>query len=282
MRTYVRTRTLDRQGWERPQAEQLVPAICGDFTVSRSPQIPRRTCASTGRAVRTFDSTIRDRGEGRGRCWRSQSGIHGRSGSRRSRRADRGAKANGHHADRDARCRLQTHGAPLLHLRRRRRGRIPALARILLTKAPPLEGDAIVRWMQVVTKREALAVRRQRERLLSGTRPAGEDDDRDPLDSIASESAGPNEQAASRERVTRSREALRALKPQEVRAMTLKAQGYSYAEIGESTGWTYTKINRATAEGRKCFPRSWRRSRKAVAVSNCQPPSPRSPTMSQT
>ena len=26
---------------------------------------------------------------------------------------------------------------------------------ILLTKAPPLEGDAIVRWMQVVTKREA-------------------------------------------------------------------------------------------------------------------------------
>ena len=30
---------------------------------------------------------------------------------------------------------------------------------ILLTKAPPLEGDAIVRWMQVVTKREALAVR---------------------------------------------------------------------------------------------------------------------------
>ena len=35
---------------------------------------------------------------------------------------------------------------------------------ILLTKAPPLEGDAIVRWMQVVTKREALSVSRQRER----------------------------------------------------------------------------------------------------------------------
>ena len=124
---------------------------------------------------------------------------------------------------------------------------------ILLTKAPTLEGDAIVRWMQVVTKREALAVRRQRERLLSGTRPAGEDDDRDPLDSIASESAGPNEQAASRERVARSREALRALKPQELRALTLKAQGYSYAEIGELTGWTYTKINRCMAEGRKRF-----------------------------
>jgi RNA polymerase sigma factor (sigma-70 family) len=123
---------------------------------------------------------------------------------------------------------------------------------ILLTKAPPLEGDALVRWMQVVTKREAMAVRRQRERLLN-SRPANEDDDRDPLDLIASDSAGPNEQAASRERVRRSREALRALKPQELRALTLKAQGYSYAEIGEITGWTYTKINRCMAEGRKRF-----------------------------
>ena len=40
---------------------------------------------------------------------------------------------------------------------------------ILLTKAPPIEGDALVRWMQTVTKREALAVRRQRERLLGLT-----------------------------------------------------------------------------------------------------------------
>ncbi|MFL5908325.1 MAG: RNA polymerase sigma factor [Solirubrobacterales bacterium] len=115
---------------------------------------------------------------------------------------------------------------------------------ILLTKAPPIEGDALVRWMQTVTKREALAVRRQRERLLGSARlPGGEsDDDRDPLDSIASESPGPNDQVASRERVVRSREALQSLKPQEVRALTLKAQGYSYAEIGEITGWTYTKM----------------------------------------
>ena len=56
----------------------------------------------------------------------------------------------------------------------------------------------------------------------------------------------PTELAASRERVSRSREALRALKPQEVRALTLKAQGYSYAEIGEITGWTYTKARVAT------------------------------------
>ena len=126
---------------------------------------------------------------------------------------------------------------------------------ILLTKAPPIEGDALVRWMQTVTKREALAVRRQRERLLGSGPPPGldEDDERDPLDSIASDGPGPNDRVARRERVARSGEALHALKPQEVRALTLKAQGYSYAEIGEITGWTYTKINRCMAEGRKRF-----------------------------
>jgi RNA polymerase sigma factor (sigma-70 family) len=126
---------------------------------------------------------------------------------------------------------------------------------ILLTKAPPIKGDNLVRWMQTVTKREALAVRRQRERLLGSPRLSrpDEDDDRDPLDSIASESPGPNDRVARRERVVRSGEALNALKPQEVRALTLKAQGYSYAEIGEITGWSYTKINRCMAEGRKRF-----------------------------
>ena len=126
---------------------------------------------------------------------------------------------------------------------------------ILLTKAPPIEGDSLVRWMQTVTKREALAVRRQRERLLGSHRASGSDgdDEWDPLDSIASESPGPNDRLARRERVVRSGEALNALKPQEVRALTLNAQGYSYAEIGEITGWSYTKINRCMAEGRKRF-----------------------------
>jgi RNA polymerase sigma factor (sigma-70 family) len=115
---------------------------------------------------------------------------------------------------------------------------------ILLTKAPPIDGDNLVRWMQTVTKREALAVRRQRERLLGSPRVSRPDEDgeRDPLDSIASEGPGPNDRFARRERVIRSGEALSALKPQEVRALTLKAQGYSYAEIGEITGWSYTKV----------------------------------------
>jgi len=123
---------------------------------------------------------------------------------------------------------------------------------ILLTKAPPIEGDSLVRWMQVVTKREALHVRRQRERLLSG-RPAKDMEELDPLDLIASDAPEPTDRVARRQRVARSGEALKSLKPQEIRALTLKAEGYSYAEIGEITGWTYTKINRCMAEGRKRF-----------------------------
>ena len=136
---------------------------------------------------------------------------------------------------------------------------------ILLTKAPPIEGEALVRWMQTVTKREALAVRRQRERLLGSPRASrfDEDVDRDPLESIASESPGPNDRAASRERVARSAEALQALKPQEVRALTLKAQGYSYAEIGEMTG---CRTQRSTGVWRRAGSGSCRSSPRWLTV----------------
>lgn len=125
---------------------------------------------------------------------------------------------------------------------------------ILLTKAPPIEGDALIRWMQTVTKREALGVRRQRVRLVGSIPPAvDEPETYDPFESVASETPEPDEKVARAERVHRSSEALRALKPQEVRALILKAEGYSYREIQEITGWTYTKVNRCMAEGRKRF-----------------------------
>src|SRR6188472_36360 len=55
------------------------------------------------------------------------------------------------------------------------------------------------------------------------------------------------------EAIARSREALQALKPAELRALSLLAEGYSYAEIGELTGFSQTKINRVLAEGRDRF-----------------------------
>jgi RNA polymerase sigma factor (sigma-70 family) len=126
---------------------------------------------------------------------------------------------------------------------------------ILLTKAPTDDQRQLIRWMQTVTKHEALAVRRQRERILGGPRQSatGDEDERDWLEQLPFDGAGPLDAAERRERIARSREALQRLKPQELRALTLKAEGYSYAEIGEITGWTYTKINRCMAEGRKRF-----------------------------
>src|SRR5262249_5090411 len=96
-----------------------------------------------------------------------------------------------------------------------------------------------------------LAVRRERERILSG--PAAlrpREGEEDWLASIPAEADGPPERAERREAVARSREALQALKPQELRALSLLVEGYSYAEIGEITGFSHTKINRALAEGR--------------------------------
>jgi len=42
----------------------------------------------------------------------------------------------------------------------------------------------------------------------------------------------------------------RELKRDERRALSLLAFGYSYREICEQTGWSYTKVNRCLAEGR--------------------------------
>jgi RNA polymerase sigma factor (sigma-70 family) len=125
---------------------------------------------------------------------------------------------------------------------------------ILLTKAPPGEARELVRWMQTVTKHEALAVRRNRERHI-GTRPpmTWDDETTDWLDLVAAQGPGPAERAERAEAIARSREALKTLKPAELRALTLLAEGYSYAEIGELTGYSRTKINRCLAEGRERF-----------------------------
>lgn len=122
---------------------------------------------------------------------------------------------------------------------------------ILLIKAPTTDPRQLIRWTQTVTKHEAMAVRESREKLLGANIPR--DDDYDPLASVPAPGDGPEERAARSEAVARSREALEALKPAELRALSLLASGCSYAEIGRITGFSQTKINRALAEGRERF-----------------------------
>jgi DNA-directed RNA polymerase specialized sigma24 family protein len=94
--------------------------------------------------------------------------------------------------------------------------------------------------MHLVTKREALAVRRERERLLSA----------ELTDAEPGEAPCPAECAERREWALDRARNLRRLKPDERRALILRAEGYSYAEICELNGWSYTKVNRCLAEGR--------------------------------
>lgn len=125
---------------------------------------------------------------------------------------------------------------------------------ILLRKAPSEEPRELIKWLQTVVRHEALAIRRDRERTLAG--PAASEPEPGREDWVAllpAPADGPAEQAERREIVARSREALQALKPQELRALTLLAEGYSYVEIGEITGFSQTKINRCLAEGRERF-----------------------------
>lgn len=137
---------------------------------------------------------------------------------------------------------LATHGGSLQRLARRislcDADADDALQRatvILLTKAPE-RTERLAAWLHVVTRREALAVRRERERLLGA--PLGE--------AMPGATPCPAERA---ERLDRMR-LLFDLKPDERRALLLRACGYSYLEICEQTGWTHTKTNRCLAEGR--------------------------------
>ena len=114
------------------------------------------------------------------------------------------------------------------------------------TVDPATEGA----WLRVVVKHEALAIRRSRQGSV-----ASEDLDLDAHVPAAQRST--EEVVAGGERVSRSAEALRALKPDEARALLLKAEGLSYHEIGERCGWSYTKVNRAITEGRRRFMQAY-------------------------
>src|SRR4051794_17412400 len=122
---------------------------------------------------------------------------------------------------------------------------------ILLTKAPSTSEDDLVPWLKTVVKHEAFAVRKQRWRTPPVSALAGDDEDEP-----AGEAATPEtieDEAERNERLRLGAEAMGRLKPQEVRALLLKADGLTYKEIQEETGWTYTKVNRCITEGRRAF-----------------------------
>ncbi len=117
---------------------------------------------------------------------------------------------------------------------------------IFVRRVETVDPATEVAWLKVVIRHEAMAIRRARSESV-----AGEELDLDSF--IPGGERSVEDQIASGERVRRSAEALRALKPDEAKALMMKAHGLSYEEIGERNGWTYTKVNRAITEGRRRF-----------------------------
>lgn len=126
-----------------------------------------------------------------------------------------------------------------------------------LEKFDPDSGAPPLAWATLVVKRECWT-KAKRQRL---DRSAGQetitDSDRPGfcLTDIPSEGPGTEEAIERAEYVLESRERLAALKAAERRTPVLIAAGYSYAEIGQITGFSYTKVNRCIAEGRAALRR---------------------------
>ena len=112
--------------------------------------------------------------------------------------------------------------------------------------------EEALRWMYVVLKRCAWAIGRRSSRVremgyeLPSADGAGEE-----REIVAIEDGPGPAQAAERSQLASQRLAeLDELKPDEHRALLLLGMGYSYREIGQGLGWSYTKVNRCISEGR--------------------------------
>lgn len=119
---------------------------------------------------------------------------------------------------------------------------------IYLERADEVRETTAVQWLRTVTKHEAMKLRTARQRVLPAEDWAwDEQPSPDVSDAV--------DRALDRARVGTVAEALAACRPDETRAILLRADGCSYAEIAELCGWTYSKVNKSLAEGRARFMR---------------------------
>src|SRR4051812_26179585 len=116
---------------------------------------------------------------------------------------------------------------------------------ILLTKAPSTSPGHLLPWLKTVVKHEAYALHRAREKAGQPTPPERL--------TAGRTTPPPEDQAERLERLQIGAEALARLKPHEIRCMLLLAEGHSYKQIQELTGFSYTKVTRCLSEGRRSF-----------------------------
>jgi len=116
---------------------------------------------------------------------------------------------------------------------------------VLLKRAPTIAEEELLPWMKKVVKHEAFAIYHARKGFAL---PGNEQ-----IEQEAGAVPEPQEQVERYERLRHGAEAIRRLKPQEIRALVLRADGLTYRQIAEVTGWTRTKVNRCLTEGRRSF-----------------------------
>lgn len=115
----------------------------------------------------------------------------------------------------------------------------------LLTKAPP-DRSGLAAWLSTVVRNEALMIRRGRKSFAQARFE-------DAADQVVDDARTPEESTIASELVGRQREALKRLKPDQLRCMLLRADGMSQNEIVGLTGFSVAKVQRSLWEGRRAF-----------------------------
>ncbi len=122
---------------------------------------------------------------------------------------------------------------------------------------PDGEAPALA-WLTLAMKRECWG--RYRDRHLD--RHLGQEVQPGSLKSGSVIDAIPSRETEMEKRVAEcdsARQRIARLKPDERDSLGLLAAGFSYREIAEHRGWTYTKVNRCLAEGRAALRASMAR-----------------------
>jgi RNA polymerase sigma factor (sigma-70 family) len=112
------------------------------------------------------------------------------------------------------------------------------------SQAPP------VAWLTLTLKRRCWASYRRQRLSRHAPTPATEPQHLRHLTAPHATQPLPDEIVEIADTVSQMRSHLAALKPDQRHALSLLAFGYSYTEIAQLTGWTYTKVNRCISEGR--------------------------------
>ncbi len=116
-----------------------------------------------------------------------------------------------------------------------------------IEKYDPASGSPPLGWATLTVQRACWAAADRRglaRRVSQGVAPSFS------VPQIVDNGVGVEETVERAEYVLEAHERLAELKPAERRVLVLIAAGYSYEEIGQITGFSYTKTNRSAAEGR--------------------------------